>query len=180
MASTARKTTGRIRAPAALHPVPQTREDVIEAIAEIGRAQRERQRIEAAMNDELAAIRERYEVEAAPHGETIKRQSAAVQTWCEAHRGELTRDGKVKTAALASGEVAWRTAPPSVRVTGEAAVLEALRARGLDRFVRTKESVNKEAILNEPKSVADVPGIKVVQCEDFVIRPFETELEEVL
>lgn len=175
-----KKTTGRVRTPAAQFPVPQTREECIEAVAAIGRAQRERQRIEAAMNDELAEVRQRHEAEAAPHGDRIKGLSGAVQVWCEANRALLTRDGKVKTAALASGEIAWRIAPPSVKVTGVAAVLEALIARGLDRFVRTKMEVNKEAILNEPEAAKDVPGIAITQREDFVIRPFETELEEVL
>ena len=50
----------------------------------------------------------------------------------------------------------------------------------LKRFIRTKEEINKEAILDEPEVVASVKGISITQKEDFVIVPFETELESVL
>lgn len=159
--------------------VPQSRDEAIAAIAEIGRCQRERRRIEAAMNEELAAVRARHEAEAAPLAAAIAGLSNAVQIWAEAHRAQLTRNGQVRTAKLASGDVAWRLSPPSVQLDGEAAVLEELHRRGLERYVRVKESVNKEAVLHDPDAVRDVPGIDIGQREDFVIRPYETGLDEV-
>lgn len=159
-------------------PVPQTREEAIEAIAAIGRHQRERQRLEAAMNEELAAVRARYETEAAPHAAAIDGLSHAVEVWADAHRALLTRNGKTRGARLASGDIGWRLRPPSVQVEDEAAVLEELQQRGLQRFVRVRESLNKEAVLHEPEAVADVPGLEVVQREDFVIKPYATGLDE--
>ena len=44
---------------------------------------------------------------------------------------------------------------------------------------RQKEEINREAILNEPEAVASVPGIRIDQAEDFVIKPFEALLTEV-
>jgi len=102
-----------------------------------------------------------------------------VQVWCEANRAELTNGGKTKTANLGSGEVKWRMRPPSVRLSGGDAVLDALRSLGLSRFVRQREEVNKEAILAEPDAVAGVRGIKLTQAEDFIVAPFATHLEEV-
>lgn len=159
--------------------VPQTRDAVTEAIAEIGRRQRERDRIQAEMNDELAVVRQRWEEQARPHAERIQRLAAGVQGWCEAHREELTEHGKRKTARLASGEVRWRTRPPSVLARGLDKILQALKDLQLTRFIRTKEELDKEAILAEPEAVKHVKGITIQQKEDFVIVPFETELEEV-
>ncbi len=164
---------------AAAQGVLQSRDEVIDAIAKIGRAIRERSRIEAAMGDELASTKALFEKLAAPHAERIMELSAGVQAWCEAHRDELTQGGKVKTADLPTGTVKWRTTPPSVSVKGADAVMALLIDRGLDRFVRTKQEVNKEAILNEPDEVAAVPGITIQQREEFVIEPFEAELSEV-
>jgi phage host-nuclease inhibitor protein Gam len=169
----------RVKQAAAEYPMPQTKEQTVEAIAEIGRRQRERQRIEAAMNDELAAVKERHETQAAPHKDAIQALSQGVQTWCEAHRDELTQGGKVKTAALPSGEVRWRLRPPSVAIRGADVVIETLRKLGLGRFIRTKDEINKEAILADMDAVQGVKGIAISQGEDFVIVPFETELEEV-
>ena len=111
------KATRRIKSAAVAFPVPQSREDVIDAIARLGEAQRERERISADMNDALAAVREQYEARAKPLAEQIDALKAGVQTWCEAHRDELTQTGKVKTHAFASGEVKWRIRPPAVRIT---------------------------------------------------------------
>jgi phage host-nuclease inhibitor protein Gam len=174
------KATTRIKAVAAEFPVPQSQDTAAEAIAEIGRHQRERARIEADMNDALSELRQGFEAQAAPHAEAIKALSAGVQTWCEANRATLTQDGKTKTARLYSGEIRWRTRPPSVSVRALDTVLEALKRLKLQRFIRTKEEVNKEAILSEPGAVNCIKGITITQKEDFVIVPFETELEEVL
>ncbi|MCE5335236.1 MAG: host-nuclease inhibitor Gam family protein [Desulfobacteraceae bacterium] len=159
--------------------VPQTREQVTAAIAEIGEHQRERDRIQADMNDELAAVKERHEKQAEPHNEAIVALSRGVRTWCEANRESLTGGGKTKTASLPSGEVKWRMRPPKVVVRAVDSVLQALKQLGFSRFVRTKEEINKEAILLEPAAVAGIKGISVTQGEDFIIMPFETKLEEV-
>lgn len=159
--------------------VPQTRDAVVEAVAEIGRLQRERLRISTAMNDDLAVVRERYEAEALPLAERINELRAGVQTWCEAHRDELTENGKTKTAALASGEIRWRVTPPSVSIKVAEKVIEALRGFGLTRFLREKVEIDKTAILAEPEAVKGIKGITINQREEFVVVPFETSLEEV-
>ncbi len=174
-----RTSSPRLKSTASTARVPQTRADVVAAIAEIGRRQRERDRIQAAMNDELAQIRERYENEAEPHGRAIEDLQAGVQTWCEAHRDALTQGGKTKTAAFASGEVRWRVTPPKVAIRGVEAVIAALRKAGLGRFLREKVEISKDAILAEPEAVTTIAGISISQIEEFVIEPFATELDEV-
>lgn len=172
-------TKTRVKTEAVQYEVPQTREDVTNAIATIGAHQRERDRIQASMNDELARVRERFEAEAKPHADTISAMTKGVHLWCEAHRDELTRAGKVKTHTFASGEVKWRLRPPAVVVRGAEAVLDALKSLGLSRFVRVKEEINKDAVLADPEAVAGVKGISVRQVEDFVVQPWDTDLEEV-
>ena len=170
----------RIKQDAAAFPVPQHRDQVIEAIAEIGRRQRERTRIETAMNDDLAKVREAWERQAAPHLDAIRELSRGVQIWCEANRDLLTQGGKVKFARLASGEVKWRLTPPKVLIKAVDTVVSYLKQAGLDRFLRVKEEPNKEAILTEPEAVAHIKGITISQREEFIVVPFETELEEIV
>lgn len=171
--------TTRLRSKAAEFPVPQSKDDCVAQIARIGHHQRERQRLEAAMNDELASVRQRWEEQARPHADAIVAMSRGVQTYCEAHRAELTRDGKVKTYTFASGEVRWRMPPPSVSVRGAEAVIESLERLGLMQYLRTKTEVNKEAILADPQQALAVKGIKISQDEDFVVVPWDTQLEAV-
>jgi phage host-nuclease inhibitor protein Gam len=171
----------KIKSQAAAVQIPQSREDCTGYIASIGRHQRERERIQTAMNDELADIRLRYEEAARPHAEAIKSLSQGVQMWCETMRETLTHGGKTKTVNLAAGEVRWRMRPPRAVVRGATvdAVIDDLKAAGLGHLVRVKEEINKEAVLADPGAVADIRGLLVEQGEDFVIVPFETELEEV-
>lgn len=169
----------RHKTAAAVAPVPQDRDQVTAAIREIGELQRQIVRTSTEMNDELAAVKERYEAQAQPLQARIDALTQGLQIWAEANRDRITQHGKTKTVAFPSGELNWRTRPPSVRVTGAEAVLDILRRMGLGRFIRSKEEVNKEAILNEPKAVANVPGISIQQGEDFVVTPFEAELAEV-
>lgn len=106
----------------------------------------------------------------------IELLQTGVQAWCEANRDTLTDGGKVKSANLITGEVSWRQRPPSVSVRGVDAVIDTLKRLGLGVFVRTKEELNKEAILNEPHQVRGVAGLQVVTgVEDFAIVPFEQE-----
>lgn len=165
----------RIKAEAQI-AVPQGRDAAAADIRAIGDLQRSLLRTCAEMNDEIAHITASYQ----PTLETINKQltglQKGVQAYCEANREDLT-GGKGKTANLITGEVQWRQRPPSVRVTGAESVIETLHRLGLDAFVRTKEEVNKEAILNQPDAVKGVAGITVVSgVEDFVITPFEQEV----
>jgi phage host-nuclease inhibitor protein Gam len=128
------------------------------------------------MNDEIAAITDRYTTVFTPLQEQVKSLTAGVQSYCEANRDDLTHNGKTKSGQFVTGTVMWRTKPPSVVVKGVDAVIEALKKFNLDRFVRTKEELNKEAILNEPTAISGIAGLSIKKgVEDFVIEPFEQE-----
>lgn len=154
----------------------QTRDEVEVAIKEIGDLNRELERLAIEQNDRLAAITEEY----APLMNAIKEKLApkqdAVQAWCESRRDELTQNGKTKTGSFNTGEVQWRQRPPSVGIRGVDSVLDSLKMRGFTQFIRIKEEINKEAMLNEPELAATVAGVTIkTGVEDFVITPFEQE-----
>lgn len=172
------KAATRIKATASAAAVPQSRDDCAAHIRRLGDVQRARARLETEMNDRLAALIE----ECAPELAALKAQADAlmegIRTWCEAHRTALTDGGKVKTANLVTGDVAWRQRPPSVSVRGAETVIETLERLGLAQFVRLKREVNKEAVLADPDAVRGVAGITVVcGVEDFVVTPFEQHVQ---
>ncbi|EEX6294434.1 host-nuclease inhibitor protein Gam, partial [Escherichia coli] len=71
----------------------------------------------------------------------------------------------------------WRLGNPSCSVSRDVeGVIEMLRRMGLERFIRTKEEVNKQAVLAEPDAVKGVAGIKVNKgAESFHVEPFEQD-----
>ncbi len=169
------KTATRIKSKAQI-AVPQNRGEAAADIRQIGDLQREMQRETAYMNDQIAEVTHRFQPKIDLLAEKIKALQEGVQVYCEANREELTNCGKVKTANLVTGEIQWRQRPPSVSVRGAESVIETLKRLGLGRFVRSKEEINKEAILNDPDEVRGVSGISIVTgVEDFVIMPFEQE-----
>lgn len=157
--------------------VPQDRDEADRAVAELGRVRREIVRAETVMNDEIAAVRERHENYAAPMQARAAGLLDGLEAFAAANRMALTAGNRQKFAQLPSGVLRWRTRPPRVTVRLPEAAIAALKALGLSRFVRVKEEVNREAILNEPEAVAGVTGISVASAgEDFVVEPHEAEL----
>ncbi|EDK3117605.1 host-nuclease inhibitor protein Gam [Salmonella enterica subsp. enterica serovar Panama] len=172
------KKNSRLKAAAASY-TPQSKEQVSVDIKKIGDIQRELTRIETDANDQIAIIMNQN----TPKIEALRAEldvlQKGVQTWCEANRADITKDGKTKTANLITGEVAWRTKPESVSIKGVELVLETLKKLKLDRFIRRKEEVNKDAILADKKAVENIKGISIVSGkETFSITPFEQEIEK--
>jgi len=158
--------------------VPQTMDDCAADIRKLGDLHREYLRVAADMNDQVAAVTAKHQPELEALKGRIDLLQQGVQGYCEANRDTLTNGGKTKTAGFVTGDVQWRQRPPSVSVRGADAVIDTLKRLGLGRFIRTKEEVNKEAILNEPDDVRGVAGIALVTGqEDFVITPFEAKTE---
>lgn len=167
--------TKKLKAPATA-VVPQSRDDCAADVARLGDLQRELARTTADMNDALGAVTASWQPQIDAMSAAIKNLQVGIQTWCEANRHTLTDGGKTKTANLVTGDVAWRQRPPSVQIRGADTVIDNLRHLGLTDFIRTKDEVNKEAILNEPDRVRGVAGISVVTgVEDFIITPFEQQ-----
>lgn len=159
--------------------VPQHKDEAVAYVKLIGDLQRDRQRIKADLDDQIVRLREAAQARLTPIEEEITSISSGVHTWAEANRDRLTNNGKIKTANLLTGELRWRTTPPACKLVRVKEALEELLAKGLKRFIRTKEEVNKEAILADPEAVRECRWIEITQGEEFVIVPFETELEEV-
>jgi phage host-nuclease inhibitor protein Gam len=159
-------------------PVPQSRDEAAHYVREIGDLRRAVVRCETAMNDEIALIKEFYDLRAAPMREGIERRVEGLKMWAEANRDALTQNGRTKTVDLGTGQIAWRSRPPKVTIRGGIEMLvETLRRLGLQRFVRVKEEPNREAMLAEPDVARTVPGVAIgSEGEDFVVEPLEVEL----
>nr|DAS45755.1 MAG TPA: host-nuclease inhibitor protein [Caudoviricetes sp.] len=165
----------RIKQPAI--EAAQDKAEVTAFIRKIGDLQREVKRLETEAGDKKAVIEEEYAAKAAPMCAEIMSLTERVAAYCKAHKDELTDNGKTKTVDFTTGLIKWRIRPPSVKVTGVAAVLAWLSEKSaFAEFVRTKKEIDKDAILNQKERFSDgqVPGIKIVSgVEDFVIEPTE-------
>lgn len=160
-------------------PVPQNREEAAAAIADLGTTSRAVARIEADMNDEIAAAKLASEKQAKPLREREAALREGLKIWAEANREALTQGGKVKFADLGTGKISWRQRPPSVRITGAERVIEAIKRLGMNAFLRVKEEPNKEAMLADADNARLIAGVTISSDgEDFIVEPFEAEISE--
>jgi phage host-nuclease inhibitor protein Gam len=158
--------------------VPRSREEGEAWIRQIGEHRREVVRIETAMNDEIGRIKAEHEDFARPYREDIEALLKGLQAWAVAHRDELTDGGKRQSAELATGVISWRLLPARVTIRKAEAVIEALKKLGLTRFLRIKEEINKEAMLEDQEAARLVPGVTIGSAgEHFNVEPFEADLE---
>lgn len=169
----------RLKQSAALVSVPQSRAEANQFIHKIGDLQRERARIEAAMNDRLAQVKSEFSGQAEGLGHEIAAFMEGIRIWAEANRLALTEKGEKKTVKLAAGEISWRNRPPKVSLRNIASVLASCKSLGLLQFVRIREEPDKAAMLANPDQAAAIAGVKIASMgEDFIIKPFETGLEQ--
>jgi phage host-nuclease inhibitor protein Gam len=156
--------------------VPKTQAEAEQLLGRIGKLQRQVAFVEVEMNEELAKVKGRFEGVAQPKLAEIDRSFQALHAWAEANKTTLLK-GKAKTVKLATGEISWRSTPPAVMLKNVAGVIAQLKDKGLLDFLRIKVEVNKEAILAEPAKAAGIKGLKIESREEFVAKPFESEIE---
>ncbi len=168
----------KVSMPGSNLPVPQDRDEAASAVAEIGTLNRKIGRVDAALSDQVAKLKEKAEAETAPLRERVTALTEGVRIWADANRVSLTGGGRTKTADLGTGTIAWRLRPPKVTIPKAkekvAEIIAAARAMGFGRFVRITEEVNKEAMQAEPEVARTISGVKIGSAgEDFTIEPFE-------
>ncbi|MDD1534590.1 MULTISPECIES: host-nuclease inhibitor Gam family protein [unclassified Bradyrhizobium] len=163
--------------------VPQDKEAAVALLAEYGATLRELDRLELDMNDKIAALKLEAAVEAEPHRVKVEQMERALQAYCEAHRKELTKDGRVKTADLDVGKVSWRWNPAKVTIRGkEETVLELLKrseSEELKKFLRPTVEIDRVEMLRNPKLAETVEGVEITKgVETFEIKPDSAKVPE--
>lgn len=168
---------GKAKKMSANIPVPQNDNDCNKAILELGNQRREAARLQTEMNDQIAIIKDAFGEKVQPHNDKADELLEGIDTFCSAHRDRLTNDNKVKFFRFPNGEISWRKQPAKVTLRKVDEVLQRLKDLKLRKFIRTKEEIDKEAILAEPKKVANVTGISVgSEGESFFVDPQDIEI----
>lgn len=164
--------TGRTKRRAETVPAARDAEEANAFLARIGELNRQVLLHQGALAESIACAKEATDkivADLAAEADTLTR---GLQIWAEANRHALTDGGKTKTVKLGAGTIAWRTAPPSVRIKGAEAVLAWLIENDRAEFIRVKREIDKAAMLGMPEAAAAIPGVTIASSgEEFVIEP---------
>lgn len=157
--------------------VPQSLEELDKWVAQVGSLQRDLQRIAIGLSAQVAVRQARAAAQASPLEQRMAELVDGISAYAESHRDELTDGGKRRIAKMRSGEVGWRLTPPAITLPDDVkAFLALLKRRGLQRFIRTKEEVDKLAMLKEPKVAKKLKGVTIGQREEFIIKPAKLQV----
>lgn len=157
--------------------VPKSSQELADFIRQIGEHRRILGQIEAKLNDKIEKTKANAVADSEPHQAAIDLLVEGVYVYAEGHRDELTEDGKKKTVTLPTGKIGWRMTPPAVFLKGVKEVIKRCKDLGLERFIRIKEEIDKEAMLKEPGVSNNIRGVSIAQREEFVVEPSEVSVE---
>jgi phage host-nuclease inhibitor protein Gam len=147
--------------------------EVNESIDQIGEAQRKLARINADVDAEIARLRANVAASVQELNGTISAETDRLLKWAVANEERWEEGSKLQFAA---GVLSLKRNPPSVTIKNEASALLDLLEIGGDQFVRTKQEIDRAAILKNPEAVAGVKGITVTQGETFSIKPASSNI----
>lgn len=156
--------------------MPGSREEVEQLVRYITEQKALERKLKAELDSKLTEIRKRYEGQIGDLSDQVTPCVESLQAWAEANQAEFC--GK-KSLALLSGTIGWRTTPPSVKPAKGftwPAVLERIKELGRMEFVRTKEEVNKEALISA-RDTDDLKAlhVRVEQVDEFFVEPLLTK-----
>jgi phage host-nuclease inhibitor protein Gam len=97
----------------------------------------------------------------------------SIFTFAQRNREELTDSNKRKTIALPgkAGSLQWYTTPKAVTIENVEEVLASIKALDLPQFIRTKEEINKDALLENEALASTISGVSISRQEKFAIKP---------
>ncbi|MBU2635018.1 host-nuclease inhibitor Gam family protein [Patescibacteria group bacterium] len=155
--------------------VPKSEEEISEFIGKIGKHQRELTQIETDLNDRIEKIKAKAEEYISSHQKAIEELFAGIFIFADKHRDKLTEKGEKKTVCFPTGDILWRRMPFAVSVASRniKKAIEMCKYLGLERFIRVKEELDKEAMLKEREVAKKIWGVNITQKEQFVVKPAE-------
>lgn len=137
-------------------PVPVDRDDCARYITQLGNLMRQQAQQKSLLDGQVAALADKFAPVLNGLEDEIKKLHKGIQTWAEGNRAGLTDGYKTKTVELLTGKLIWRQRPPSVTVREAEHLIKTLKDLGLSAYVRSVESVNREAILALDSAAAKI------------------------
>lgn len=128
--------------------------------------------ITAKLNADITALREAADKQMATLRRGRDKAEAEIIAFCISHKDDLLADGG-KTAKFSTGDVLFRAGTDVVEVTGdEKDIIAALKRKGQDGAINTKESLYKTAIKKNPLLIKGVRGVRIISGGDKItIKP---------
>jgi phage host-nuclease inhibitor protein Gam len=154
-------------------PVVATRADAERILGEIAAKTAARNGLRAGLDEELTAVRQKYEGRIDGLSNDIEEKSGLLQQWAEENSEEF---GNKKSVEFLHGRIGFRTGTPKLK-TLAGWTWDKVKGVLDSTFIRTKSEPDKELLLASYArgEITDATlrgvGVKVVQDEAFFVEP---------
>lgn len=131
--------------------------------------------VERDLEEHISVFMEGAHKEVADLQKELLSIATSVRTYALKNRDLLTEGGTYKTVpARGAGVLRWYRTPVSVVVHDAERAIAELKARKLRSFIRVKEELNKQRLLEYRKTLQPIPGLGFSSKEKFSIEPTGT------
>ena len=157
-------------------PAPTNQKEAEQWLFEAGETQREIAVFELACKEKLAEVKKGNQEVVLRFEQRLQKLAQGISTYANGHRLDFCKDGR-KTVRFVNGEFTWRNQPSTVRILDGLKALESIEKQELgEHFIRTSETLNKQALRADPQAVEKIEGVEIVhKGEAFYIKPYPTE-----
>jgi phage host-nuclease inhibitor protein Gam len=160
-----------------------TRQQAEEAVGAAGRTQNALNGMRLEMDRKIGSIREQYEGTLDRLQVDLERTVASLEAWASANQDEFPAGRK--SIEFVHGTVGFRTGQPKLKTARGSTwdkVAAKIEALGLDRYLRRKTEVDREAIIAARDTLTAgemlAMGVAVAQDETFYVEPKAEALEQ--
>lgn len=164
-------------------PILKSLDDCDSAYCEAAQLGRQIAEEEATLQSAIDALKSEAEERLKPRVERKIRLEKDIEEFATYHRDDLFEEGK-KTVELAHCHLRFQKHPASVAVktTLEKAIaaIKALYPKRMEEWIRTKEELKRDVLVNVDKETLAKVGLKISQKETFRIIPLEEAIAEKL
>ena len=144
-------------------PVLKNLDEVSEYIGKIGNLVRQVKHIENQRDQEIADLEAEVAADVAPLVAEFHQAFAAVDLYAKTNKRELLAGSDAKTARFPAGSIKWRLEPLATKIKGVKTVIEEIKKLKLGKkFLRTRVTINKEAMLDNKELAETIPGVSIV------------------
>jgi phage host-nuclease inhibitor protein Gam len=153
--------------------VPQNETEAAASLSKLGDIERDILEISNKAEEEIARIELETTTALAPLLKQSDDELDSLLAFASSHRDTLLTDGK-KSITFPTGTIGWRKTPLSVSIKGAEAVIAEIKRRKLaGALIRTKEEIDKQAMLRRENinRAMRIPGVTIGSREEFFAKP---------
>lgn len=150
--------------------IPHTLTEADAVVGKIGTIQSQIDELTASVDLAINELKEELRKKLEPLKKDRTNLLTSIFAYAESHKEDLTEEKK--SIELTHGTIGWRLTPPSVALkVSDAEMLDTLKERGLDCYIRIKEELDRQALIADRDMLPRLKGLSFVQKEEFFVKP---------